>query len=94
MALRAALDAVNSGTARNVLVAAADCRQGYPNTADEQVFGDGAAALLMGDSDVVCEVEGYHTLSNEIIDIWRTDKQRFVNSWEARFVLTHLTKTK
>ena len=89
LALRAALDAVNSGTARSVLVAAADCRLGYPNTADEQVFGDGAAALLIGDSDIVCEIEGFYSLSNEIIDIWRTDKQRFVNSWETRFVIAH-----
>lgn len=89
LALRSALDAVNSGTAQSVLVVAADCRLGYPNTPDEQVFGDGAAALLVGDSNVVCEIEGFYSLSNEIIDVWRTDKQQFVNSWEARFIITH-----
>ena len=89
LALRAACDAVNSETAQNMLVVAADCRLGYPKTADEQAFGDGAAAFMVGDKNVICEIEGYHTISNEIIDIWRTDQQQFVNSWEARFVLTH-----
>ena len=74
LALRSALDAVNSGAAQNVLVVAADCRLGYPNTTDEQVFGDGAAALLIGDSNVVCEIEGSSSLSNEMVDVWRTDK--------------------
>jgi 3-hydroxy-3-methylglutaryl CoA synthase len=89
LALKAACEAVDSGAARNMLVVAADCRLGYPKTADEQAFGDGAAALMVGGSDVICEIEGHYTISNEIIDIWRTERQQFVNSWEARFVLTH-----
>lgn len=88
LALRSALDAVKSSTAKSVLVTAADCRLSYPQSTEEQIFGDGAAAILVGDSNVICEIEDYYTISNEIIDVWRTDKQQFVNTWEGRFVIT------
>jgi len=60
-ALRAALDAVNSGSAKKVLVVASDCRLPPPNSAFEPLFGDGAAALLVGGDDVIAAVEGRHT---------------------------------
>src|SRR5512147_796558 len=48
-ALRAALDAVKAGTAKNVLVVVSDCRMAAPRSALERSVGDGAAALLIGD---------------------------------------------
>jgi hydroxymethylglutaryl-CoA synthase len=36
-ALKAALDTVTSGSAKNILVAAADCRLGYPKSDQEQL---------------------------------------------------------
>lgn len=87
LAFRSAIDAVNGGSANNCLITAADCRIGYPNTTDEQAFGDGAAALLIGNSDIVCEIEAVYSISNEIVDVWRTDKERFVHSWENRFII-------
>lgn len=50
-ALRAALDAVKSGSCRSVLVCAADVRLGHPMGSREMALGDGAAALLIGDRD-------------------------------------------
>ena len=44
-ALKAAVDAVNSGSIKKVLVCAADVRLGYPAGNHEMSFGDGAAAL-------------------------------------------------
>lgn len=86
IALRSALDAVKAGTARSVLVTAADCRPGYPRSDFEQSFGDGAAALLVGDSRVIATVEGSYTCSDEILDVWRTSEDNFVRSWEDRWV--------
>ncbi len=88
-ALRSALDAVGAGSARNVLVIASDCRMGAPRSALERSFGDGAAALLIGDAEVAAAVLARHTISDEIIDVWRTDKDPFVHSWEDRFVVEH-----
>jgi len=86
-ALRAAIDAVNSGSARSVLVCASDVRLGYPGGDYEMSFGDGAVALLIGNKDVVVEIEGSHVIYNELQDVWRTDRDTFVRSGEDRFIL-------
>src|SRR5512143_682085 len=86
-ALRAALDAVDAGRARNVLVCAAETRQGYPAGQYEMCFGDGAGALLVGKNDLVAEIEKSYTCNYEIQDIWRSDRDTFVRSAEDRFAM-------
>jgi len=89
-ALRAALDAVASGSANQVLVTASDCRIGYPRSNYEQTFGDAAAALLISNTaKPAVIVEGSHSLSNELYDVWRLDKDSYVQSWEDRFIIEH-----
>ncbi len=86
-ALKAALDAVNSGSLARCLVSAADCRIGYPRSDQEQAFGDGAAAVVVSRENVVALFEGSHSISNDMIDVWRNPEDTFVKTWEARFVL-------
>lgn len=86
-ALRAALDTVTAGSATNVLVVASDCRPVAPRSPLERNVGDGAAALLVSDREVAATVEGHHVLSEEIIDVRRTDTDPFVHTWEDRFVV-------
>ena len=89
-ALRAALDAINSGSAQNIIVAAADCRLGYPRSDYEQTFGDAAAALLISkDGKTIANVKSSHAISNEMYDVWRLDKDTFIQSWEDRFITEH-----
>ena len=86
-ALRAAADAVASGSARRVLVIASDCRLAAPGSALERSFGDGAAAFLVGDGDAIATFAGSHAVADEIVDVWRSQEDRFVHSWEERFVV-------
>jgi len=88
-ALRAALDSVKAGSARNVLVVASDCRVAPPRSGLEKNLGDGAAAFLISDTDVAASIDHHHVISDEIIDVWRTDTQPFVRTWEDRFVVQH-----
>jgi len=89
-AFRAALDAVISGSAGHVLVTASDCRMGYPRSNFEQTFGDAAAALLISNTArPAVIVEGSYSLSNELYDVWRLDKDVYVQSWEDRFIIEH-----
>ena len=89
-AVRAALDAVNSGSAKNILVAASDCRTGYPRSNYEQSFGDAAAAVLIGDAaKPAVTIESSYSISNEMYDVWRLDKDTYVQSWEDRFIIEH-----
>ena len=89
IAMQAALDAIAAGSARKALVVAADCRLGHPSTEYEAGFGDAAAGILLGDSDVIASVDGAHTHCDDILDLWRLDGDTFVRSWEDRFVISH-----
>ena len=64
-AFKAALDAVNAGSARMALVAAADCRLPAPRSAFEPALGDGAAALLVGAEKVAASVVGGYNMSSD-----------------------------
>ncbi|MBN1848721.1 MAG: hydroxymethylglutaryl-CoA synthase family protein [Deltaproteobacteria bacterium] len=86
-ALRAAIDTVGNGSATNILSVAADCRLAYPQSDAEQAFGDGAAALMVGNSKVIASFEGHYALANEMMDVWRKTEDTFVQTWEGRWVL-------
>ena len=87
-ALRTALDTVKAGSAKNLLVTAADCgRLGQPRDSFDQNNGDGAAAFLIGNRDVIAIIEASDSLSNELLDVWRLDGGKYVRSWEDRFVM-------
>jgi len=88
-ALRAGLDAVKAGSARTVLVVASDCRLAAPRSALERNIGDGAAAFLIGSDGVAATFEHHQFIADEIIDVWRTDGQPYVRTWEDRFVVEH-----
>lgn len=86
-ALQAALDAVRCGSARQVLVLASDARLPHPGSGSELTYGDGAAALLVSNEDVVAEVEGSHSISSEFLDVWRLENDASPRTWEERFIL-------
>ena len=85
-ALQAALNAVNSGSADNILVCAADMRPAYPNGDKELSFGDGAAAFLIGKKDVAVEITGCYSQFSELMDVWRSDRDDYVRTWEDGFI--------
>lgn len=87
IALKTALDGVKAGSLRQALVVASECRLGAPGTDQEQAFGDGAAAVMLGSSGVVAEIEHVYTHFNEILDNWRAGHDTFVKSWEERFII-------
>jgi hydroxymethylglutaryl-CoA synthase len=87
IAMRIASDMVKAGSAKRVLVTAADCRIGAPDSSFEQDSGDGGAALILGDSaEALATVIGNYSVSNELMDIWRLPGEAFVNTEEDRFI--------
>jgi 3-hydroxy-3-methylglutaryl CoA synthase len=69
MALGSALDAVKSGSAENIIIAASDSRMGAGKSQFEMLFGDGAAAVAVGNSDVVASIEGSYSVFSELLDL-------------------------
>jgi hydroxymethylglutaryl-CoA synthase len=85
-ALKSAIDAVNAGSAKKMMVVTADSRQGAAKGNLEQNLGDGAAAFVIGREKIIAEIEGNHSISNEFTDFWRSEEDRFIRSTEGRFI--------
>ncbi len=80
-ALQAALDAVKAGSAKQVVVAAADMRQAAPGSVMESIMGDGAGALLIGQgNDVIAEVSASYHVTQHLFDTWRLQNQTYLNT--------------
>lgn len=105
-AIKAALDAVSAGSARQVLVVVADSRQGPPRGETERAAGDGAAAFVIAADDandagvsgdtgvsdnagvsgqVIAEAVGSYSITDNMLDAWRSPGDAFVRTWEDRF---------
>ena len=85
-ALLAACDAIKAGSARNILVCSADCRVGKPGSAQEEAFGDAAAAFIVGEDEVIAAFQGAHSVSYDFVDRWIPDFGEFERVWEDRWV--------
>jgi len=85
-ALLAAYDTVKAGVAKNIMVCVSDRRLAKPSSAEEQIYGDGAVALIVGDSGVVADLKGSYSVSYDFPGRWRAEYEKFGHSWEDRFV--------
>jgi len=84
-AIKSALDAVTAGSAGEVLVVVADSRQGSPRGETERASGDGAAAFAIARDGVIAESAGSHSITDNMLDMWRAPGDPFVRTWEDRF---------
>jgi len=85
-AMIAGLEAVASGKRKNVLVTASDLRRTKMATMLEMFYGDGAAAVLLGDEDVIAEFIDSHSVSCDFVDHYKGYGKEFDYNWEERWV--------
>ena len=83
--LKTAMDSVAAGSASNVLVIASDSRPSAPRSDTERTLGDGAAALLVSQDGVIANLEGFHSITENMMDSWRSVGDPFIRTWEDRF---------
>jgi hydroxymethylglutaryl-CoA synthase len=86
IAIRAAMDAVKSGSAKSILITASDSRLGAPQGRLEQLLGDGAAAVMIGTENPIAEIEECHSIFSDFTDVWRTAEDDFPQAAEGRFM--------
>jgi hydroxymethylglutaryl-CoA synthase len=85
-ALLTALEGIESKRINNIVVCASDCRLGKPASPQELIFGDAAAALLVGDSDVIAEFKGAFSTTYDFVDHYRGEFAKFDRQWEDRWI--------
>ena len=59
---------------------------GKPGGFQEEMYGDGGAALLLGDDKVIASLEGSYSLSYDFVDHWRAEGDKFNRTWEDRWI--------
>lgn len=84
-ALRAGVDALNSGRLGRVLIAAGEVRDGQPGESEEEWFGDAGSAVILGRDGVIAEILGMASRSDDFLDEWRRDIDRFIQTQSSRF---------
>ncbi|KPA13756.1 Short-chain dehydrogenase/reductase SDR [Candidatus Magnetomorum sp. HK-1] len=84
-ALVTALDSIKGGERNNILVTAADRRETKSAYFYEMWFGDGAAALIVGDKNVIAEYKGSYSLSYDFADHYRGRLNEYDYVWEERW---------
>jgi hydroxymethylglutaryl-CoA synthase len=83
-ALLAGLDLAAGG--RTALVSSSDVVIGYPEGPRERAGGDAAAAFVLGDEgQAIARLIGRASVSEEVLDVWRTPEMPFARQWEDRF---------
>jgi hydroxymethylglutaryl-CoA synthase len=88
--VRGAMGALRAAVAQPgpALAVAADVRTGLAGSPDESYFGDGAAAVVVGDDHhgpILAEVDGWVSLTGEFVDRWRVPGEFRSRLWEERF---------
>lgn len=82
----ALLSALNEAATHTTLVCASDCRLGKPAGNQEELYGDGAAAFIVGTEGVIATWEGYYSISYDFADHRRIDGDKYTRKWEERWV--------
>ncbi|MFO8101225.1 MAG: OB-fold domain-containing protein [Dehalococcoidia bacterium] len=82
-----ALDAIEAGSANSVMVTSSDARTAAPAGMTEQGLGDGAGAVLLGKDNVIAEVEGSYSITDELAGAWRASNDDYLRTWEDRMIM-------
>jgi 3-hydroxy-3-methylglutaryl CoA synthase len=85
-ALLTALHAVKAGSQKSPLIIAADRRKTRAASTQEMQFGDGAAALVLGQSNLIARFLGGHSLTVDFVDHFRGDTEEYDYNWEERWI--------
>ena len=85
-ALISALDTLQAQQLSKIMVAAADTRLGKPASPQEMIFGDAAAAFVVGDENVIAEFKGSYSITHDFADHYRGQFSKYDRQWEDRWI--------
>jgi hydroxymethylglutaryl-CoA synthase len=82
----AIITALNEANSQVSIITASDCRLGKAGGTQEQLSGDGAAAIAVGNEGVIASLIGHYSLSYDFADYRRMGSDKFTRSWEERWI--------
>ena len=81
------INAVSTAQGGNkILLVASDHRPTRSATVQELLFGDGAAALTLGNDNLIAELLGSQSVTVDFVDHYRGENQAFDYNWEERWI--------
>ena len=84
--LVSALNTIGNGDTHRALVVGSDKREAKAAYFYEMWFGDAAASVLVGDSDIIAEFKGSYSISHDFVDHYRGEDRQYDYMWEERWV--------
>lgn len=85
-AINAALDSIKAGSIRSALIASGELRLSAPGSAPESQLGDAGAAVRLS-HDAPVEIVATHSVTEEFLDRWRREEDRFIWAGDTKFGL-------
>lgn len=85
-ALLAGLNQIRSGSFSWGIVTASEVRKAKPGSADEFMQGDGAAAVVIGNENVIADFKGSLSISADFPSPLREPSKPFPRFWEERWM--------
>ena len=85
-ALISAANSAQANKGQSIVVCASDCRLGRPSSGEEMIFGDAAAAFLIGDKNVIAEFKGSYSITYDFGDHYRGEFAKYDRKWEDRWI--------
>lgn len=80
------ISALNNADSETGMVCASDCRLSRAGGSMEQLIGDGAAAVVVGNENVIASFLGSYSISCDFADHRRIDSDKYIRSWEERWI--------
>jgi 3-hydroxy-3-methylglutaryl CoA synthase len=85
-ALIAALDGVRAGRTRSALLVGGERRRARAASPQELAYGDAAAAVALGETNVIAKFIASHSVTIDFVDHFRGEGEEFDYGWEERWV--------
>ncbi len=85
-AVLAAAAQVASGASPQALAVASDARRAKMGSAEELLYGDAGAAVMVGREGVLAELVGWSSLSADFPGPIRENEKKIARSWEERWI--------
>ena len=83
-AIKLAADQIKSGTCKKVLVIASEVRFAEQESFEEQMSGDGAAAVLVSQENLIADFRDSYSISDEIVGVWRKENDAYDQHFEDK----------